>query len=254
MSFGQLDTIKKIVKYNLIFEPDSNNRNHKLSEKFDLIIGNDFSMYVSQYLLKREAYIADLLKQGSLGTLSEINLSGLPKSRFQSKIIFRNGDSVLQNYSQILMEKYWYEFNIPTWKITLENKTIGTYKCQQATGNYGGRNFIIWFAPDIPIFDGPFVFKNLPGLVIQAYDVKMHYLFEFESIDQPPGEATFEVHDESAQKLSRKEFKNVKRNFQENTVLQLEQNGFKMSDENKETFMRNRENAKRVNNNPLELE
>ena len=51
-----------------------------------------------------------------------------------------------------------------SWNITEEQKTIDNYVCQKATCTFGGRTYEAWFAPDIPISDGPWKFYGLPGL------------------------------------------------------------------------------------------
>lgn len=59
--------------------------------------------------------------------------------------------------------------DIIKWKITSENKTIGKYNCYKAViklddGKLG--NVFAWFTPDLPVFFGPGLYNNLPGLII----------------------------------------------------------------------------------------
>ncbi len=58
------------------------------------------------------------------------------------------------------------------WKISNEIKTILGYNCQKATGEFRGRNYIVWFTSDIPVPLGPWKLNGLPGLIIQAEDLK----------------------------------------------------------------------------------
>ncbi|MBQ7986937.1 MAG: GLPGLI family protein [Bacteroidaceae bacterium] len=41
------------------------------------------------------------------------------------------------------------------WALTNETATVLGHRCQQATCHWRGRDFIAWFAPDIPIRRGP---------------------------------------------------------------------------------------------------
>lgn len=79
------------------------------------------------------------------------------------------------------VQTYKYTEPLPTfeWQYTDEKKTIGEYECQKATCKFGGREYEVWFAPDIPISDGPWKFNGLPGLVLEAYDIQHHYEFVF---------------------------------------------------------------------------
>jgi GLPGLI family protein len=67
------------------------------------------------------------------------------------------------------------------WKILADKKTIGQYTCQKATGNYGGRSWEVWFAPDLAYQDGPWKLTGLPGLILEAQDSKREVSFVFVS-------------------------------------------------------------------------
>ena len=65
------------------------------------------------------------------------------------------------------------------WKIVSESKTIGEFKAQKATADFGGRKWIAWFTPDIPFQDGPYKFSGLPGLILELEDTKQQHVFKF---------------------------------------------------------------------------
>ena len=56
----------------------------------------------------------------------------------------------------------------PVWTLTPVTKDILGYKCQEAKGTYDCRNYTVYFAPDIPIPDGPYKFDGLPGLILEV--------------------------------------------------------------------------------------
>ncbi|MCJ7932734.1 MAG: GLPGLI family protein [Chryseobacterium sp.] len=62
------------------------------------------------------------------------------------------------------------------------NEDIQGYKCKKATGKAGKRMYIAWFTYEIPINDGPYKFKGLPGLVLKVYDENKFFNFELLSI------------------------------------------------------------------------
>ncbi|MGO1729421.1 MAG: GLPGLI family protein, partial [Flavobacteriaceae bacterium] len=56
------------------------------------------------------------------------------------------------------------------------------YQLQKATTNFGGREWIAWFASEISVQDGPYKFYKLPGLIVELYDTKKDYLFSLINI------------------------------------------------------------------------
>jgi len=63
---------------------------------------------------------------------------------------------------------YTEPLNSPTWTISTETQTIIGYHTQKATTRFGGRDWTVWFAPDIPISEGPWKLRGLPGLILKA--------------------------------------------------------------------------------------
>ena len=56
------------------------------------------------------------------------------------------------------------------------------YDCRLAKTDFRGRSYFVWFAPDLPISDGPWKFSGLPGLILEVYDSKDHYHYTIVSI------------------------------------------------------------------------
>lgn len=71
---------------------------------------------------------------------------------------------------------YYKEFvyETPKAEITLEKETkqIGEYRCQKATIQKGGRQFVAWFTTAVPISDGPLGIHGLPGMVVELTEVE----------------------------------------------------------------------------------
>ncbi|MDE6810470.1 MAG: GLPGLI family protein, partial [Muribaculaceae bacterium] len=78
--------------------------------------------------------------------------------------------------------KYREELKTPVWIVTDSVKTIIGYECIKATTDFKGRQWIAWFAPEIPISDGPWKLHGLPGLILEAYDKSHDYEFEAKGI------------------------------------------------------------------------
>lgn len=60
--------------------------------------------------------------------------------------------------------------------------------CSQAMVCYGGRNYVAWYNPDIPISDGPYIFAGLPGLIVKISDEQEWYTFTLREVKLKPHE------------------------------------------------------------------
>lgn len=70
------------------------------------------------------------------------------------------------------------------WIMRDSTKQVLGYTCQKAECNFRGRHWIVWFAPDIPVSEGPWKLNGLPGLILEAYDSKDYFHFLVDGIRQ----------------------------------------------------------------------
>ena len=61
------------------------------------------------------------------------------------------------------------------WKLSEETKTVGNYVCKKATTVYNDIAITAWYAPSIPINDGPDEYYGLPGLIIELTEGNITY-------------------------------------------------------------------------------
>jgi GLPGLI family protein len=72
------------------------------------------------------------------------------------------------------------------WEIfPKKTKLVGDFACQKAVGTFRGRTYEAWFAPEIPYPFGPWKLHGLPGLILEARDLKGKVWFEFYDHDYP---------------------------------------------------------------------
>ena len=64
------------------------------------------------------------------------------------------------------------------WEISDSTKTVLGYDCVMATANYHGRDWTAWFAPDIPLQEGPWKLTGLPGLILETSESTGQHSFE----------------------------------------------------------------------------
>ena len=70
------------------------------------------------------------------------------------------------------------------WSLADEQQTILGHRCQKATCRFRGRDFVAWFATDVPIKGGPWKFGGLPGCILKVYDVQKIYVWEAVAIER----------------------------------------------------------------------
>lgn len=120
----------------------------------------------------------NLYKQDSLNAtdLSGLKTSILSKVGLETKRKYQS--SLNKNYRLVSIDYYVYQTNDKiNWKLSKEKKRTENYELQKATAFYGGRFWTAWFCKDIQVFEGPYKFNGLPGLIFEVYDDKENYHF-----------------------------------------------------------------------------
>lgn len=170
------------VKYEIEYSSNALNIPHKGVKSEDikvLQIGDSISRFYSFWedniekkrdSLRKKGFTAEQIRGATGGMRRSYDFSNVYKNYpLKGKI------TIVDNIAKFFI----YEDNVlsPKWEIKNENKTILGYKCQKAETNYRGRNWIVWFTPEIPISDGPWKLYGLPGLILQAEDKKDEFNF-----------------------------------------------------------------------------
>jgi GLPGLI family protein len=134
------------------------------------------------------------------------NLRGTKKGS-KDIIISSSNNKTLYLYSVIVANNY--ATNEPVekikWAISRDTTTMLNYKCYKATAHFRGRDWTVWFTPDISVPFGPWKLAGLPGLILKATDSEKHYTFECMSIGKI--DRTLQMSDYSKYRtISKKEF------------------------------------------------
>lgn len=175
LGFGQSNRFV----YEYQFKIDSLNRDSIIKENMVLDItpkGSKFYSYV-QYV--SDSLTNAMIKKSARSGSTSMDMSGIPFSKVPFEDVLKEYPSYQAifetsepNTSVALEGKP--KFN---WKIENAKDKILGYEVQKATTDFGGRKWIAWFAPDIPIQDGPYRFYGLPGLILKIEDTKGDHVF-----------------------------------------------------------------------------
>ena len=99
---------------------------------------------------------------------------------------------LLTNYVTSFQEKHFLiedQLHPMEWEVLSEEKDINGVLVQKARGAHMGRTYTAWFAPSIPINNGPWKLGGLPGLILEVYDDEKLVVFLFKSLRQLPKQA-----------------------------------------------------------------
>ena len=156
-------------------------------EETMLRIGNGMSRYCS---IPR--FYRDSLMHNNPGLYFQMEAASFKKDprehdRTTLERSGRYGSFIYKNYPEgkitetayFEMQDWRYEedWEKPEWKISDETKEILGYQCFKATADYRGRRWTAWFAPEIPVQDGPWKLCGLPGLILEAVDNHREFHF-----------------------------------------------------------------------------
>ncbi|MDR0231494.1 MAG: GLPGLI family protein [Dysgonamonadaceae bacterium] len=173
------------------------------------------SKFYSDHKRQMDSLITEVMKnpQKAQFMMEDIQKFGLQKAA--SGEIFKNYPAgkmtVTDNFNMINAFSYEDALNDIDWEITSDTMTCLNYLCQKATADFRGRHYEVWFAPDIPVNDGPWKFSGLPGLILYAKDSENKYILKAVALDNTRAPLQFAKRD--YMKITRKELDKIKTRF-----------------------------------------
>ncbi|HEY4107415.1 GLPGLI family protein [Puia sp.] len=180
------DTAWLMVHYKFTHIRDTTSRDHPYTENMVLFLGKNASAYRSydgfvagQQFKKAYAEAVASSPDGQ----PRINRHGVgsPTQYYQYP-----GEQKLFTKDVIMVNEYLIEGPLPAidWKIGNDTATFGGLHCQKATGHFKGRDYIVWFCPDLPVHSGPWKLNGLPGVIVDARDSKNEVVFAFDGVEK----------------------------------------------------------------------
>lgn len=110
------------------------------------------------------------------------------------------------------------------WKITNQKANILGYSVTSAEINFGGRNWIAWFALEIPIQDGPYKFNGLPGLILKIEDEHRNHSFIAKEIIKLKNHTNYPLTENSKphKHISQQEFRKLLIDYRKDPLKNLQ--------------------------------
>ncbi len=208
LSFSQNSTYDYRLVYKYEFQTDSTDVNSVKQEDMILLLNDEKSYFYSSLKFALD----DLVKNNPNAGLQELLAlrKSVPTNRVKSEIEKSTKSSSNIYYEKISGITYRFKEDKLTfnWKVESKEKQIHNFICKKATVNFAGRNYTAWYTTEIPISDGPYKFKGLPGMIIEIYDSKNHHHFTLKSFKKEKG--TFPLHNKKIIDVSIAEIKKVR--------------------------------------------
>ena len=150
------------------------------------------------------------------------NLDDIPNPDGSFYVVKSIAEGMLRHYDHgRLEEKFVYEEPITEWNWEIKvdsTKTVLGYECVMASTDYHGRKWTVWFAPEIPIQNGPWKLDGLPGLILYAEAEGGQYSFiatGIQQTDKPIGPVYLA---DDYETTTRKEYLKAERDFLDNPL------------------------------------
>jgi len=242
--------------YAATYTADSTNVDKKGTDYMVLWTGDNYSVFESYYGFQLDSAQVAASKQSD--NPKDLNMTALlgtiismKKPSFKFRIHKSLEESQITVYQNLFFDNYVYTqpLKMTGWKIENQYKEILGFKCQKATIQYAGRDFVAWFSEEIPLNDGPYVFNGLPGLIMQVEDVQKYYSFELVGIQNSSIEMSERVLPKTISLSKNQFFLTKKALYKDVRKALMGKPSSKVSDEDIRSVQKRYDKS----NNPLEL-
>lgn len=136
--------------------------------------GTDIKQYDASLFLQGEKSLFTMKRNDKIQAAYQSNyFDASPDSLFTVYKDFES-NSLLFDFFHMHQGNTFYADTLHPmeWKLESEEKTVGGIPCKRATVRFKGRDYVAWYAPSIPISNGPWKLGGLPGLILEASDVQ----------------------------------------------------------------------------------
>lgn len=210
--------------YEYKFISDSTNADDIKTEMMFLDTAKDGSKYYSYTVFNSDSIMkVDLEKQ--LAATGSINIkSDMRKGNVRYSVTKTYPDYKINLHRRLGMDSYNIsEDRKINWKISSEKEKIGEWNAQKAEADYAGRHWVAWFSTEIPIQDGPYKFRGLPGLIVKIEDKTGSHKMELKGIKNIVGDVDINVWEAKEIAVNSKQFQKVLKEYENDPTKGIKQ-------------------------------
>jgi len=146
-----------------------------------LDIGENVSRFYSRMQQRRDSVETAGIRQGL--NPHEVVANMRNYARGITTVIYTKNNNFHVTDNFVIDLLYTESCMRPVWRIGTETKEIAGFVAQRATAHYLGRNWIVYFTPEIPINSGPWKLWGLPGLILEAVDEDNLFSFQLNGFE-----------------------------------------------------------------------
>ena len=155
------------VHYEFFHINDTLNPDKPAQEELVLYLGQTSTLYGSYEFNRILQNIEKQMNDAAFdGNLTIMTSRGYSSSSYYTQLHHHQFKQIYQSQgAHYLVDEHFPEID---WVIGDESREIGGYQAQQATGWFGGREYVAWFTTELPFQGGPWKLQGLPGLILDA--------------------------------------------------------------------------------------
>lgn len=172
------DGARIAIRYKFLHVRDTTHRDRPYTENMILLVGSTSGVYKSN-----EGPAQQQVSNNPDGTTrTDMHFFGTHVEYYQ----FPNEKKLIRA-DWIPMTTFIITDALPAidWHIMKDTASFGGLHCQKATAHVKGRDYTVWFCPDLPLHIGPWKLNGLPGVIVEAYDAKNEVRFTFDGVVTP---------------------------------------------------------------------
>lgn len=173
-----------IVTYNALFKNRKDSPN-QITAITRLYITDTTSLFIEEHL--ENILRMDALDYGHLDKqqIKKAEDGYASMKYFVEKFPNRSYVSFTQEFARGQFFEYGEKMmSSESWTIKEDTATIVGLMSSKAECFYGGRAWVAWFSPEIPISEGPYKFSGLPGLIVKLESLDGDYQFILSGISR----------------------------------------------------------------------
>lgn len=242
------------IIYELSYKIDSNS-NKMYKKNMILDIDENIESFYSQKMYQSDSLYEANIKNGKENSGRLLDYDFSIKKDIEKKELYKYYRLSFGNIFKVKEE-----LTKSRWEISNITRKVGDFNCQKAVTDYKGRKWEAWFASEIPLSKGPYIFDGLPGLIILMNDTKNNFIFELTSIKNQNSLHVF--YEENAILVNPKQLKKLYIDYYNdpfkelkltNTKVKIENSSGGDSDPNFNIIAKKRRKELKQYNNPIDL-